>query len=84
MASAGLNIDKPPKNFPCPIVTKDDKDADGVKEGDLLRATTCWSQGFQAAGVTSDIAMFAGNIKWRKSLFDATGILTCFLYWYTF
>jgi hypothetical protein len=23
--------------------------------------------------VTSDIAMFAGNVKWRKSVFDATG-----------
>lgn len=69
----GLNVDKPPKNFPCPIVTKDSKNEDGEKEGDILRATTCWSQGFSAAGATSDIAMFAGNIKWRKSLFDTTG-----------
>lgn len=69
----GLNVDKPPKNFPCPIVTKDSKDENGEKEGDILRATTCWSQGFSAAGATSDIAMFAGNIKWRKSLFDTTG-----------
>ena len=37
------------------------------------RATTCWSQGFSAAGVTSDIAMFAGNIKYRKSIYDTTG-----------
>ena len=37
------------------------------------RATTCWSQGFNAAGVTSDIAMFAGNIKYRKSIYDTTG-----------
>lgn len=69
----GLNVEKPPKNFPCPIVTKDAKGEGGEREGDLLRATTSWSQGFQAAGVTSDIAMFAGNIKWRKSLFDTTG-----------
>lgn len=41
----GLNIEKPPKNFPCPIVTKDGKN--GEKRGDILRATTCWSQGFQ-------------------------------------
>jgi hypothetical protein len=66
----GLNIDKPPKGCPAPIVTKDGKA--GEKAGDLLRATTCWSQGFSAAGVTSDIAMFAGNVKWRKSVFDTT------------
>ena len=67
----GLNIEKPPKGFPAPIVNKDSKG--GEKVGDVLRATTCWSQGFSAAGATSDIAMFAGNIKWRKSLFDTTG-----------
>eukprot|EP01038_Epipyxis_sp_PR26KG_P004141 gene4141-5895_t len=66
-----LNIDKPPKGFPAPIVSKDGEF--GEKEGDVLRATTCWSQGFNAAGVTSDIAMFAGNIKWRKSVFETAG-----------
>ena len=40
----GLNIDKPPKGFPCPMVTKDG--TQGEKKGDILRATTCWSQGF--------------------------------------
>lgn len=69
----GLNVDKPAKGFPAPVVTKDSKEANGEKKGDVLRATTCWSQGFSAAGATSDIAMFAGNIKWRKSLFDTTG-----------
>ncbi len=34
----------------------------GEIEGDVLRATTCWSQGFNAAGATSDIAMFAGQL----------------------
>lgn len=67
----GLNIDKPPKGFPCPIVTKDG--SNGEKKGDILRATTCWSQGFSAAGPMSDIMQFAGNVKWRKSLFDCTG-----------
>jgi hypothetical protein len=43
------------------------------------RATTCWSQGFNAAGVTSDIAMFAGNIKYRKSIYDTTGKIESFL-----
>ena len=54
-----INIDKPPKGFPAPVVTKDGKG--GEMEGDALRAVTCWSQGFSAAGVTSDIAMFAGK-----------------------
>ena len=67
----GLNVDKPPKNFPAPIVTKDGKN--GEKVGDVLRATSAWSQGFNAAGVTSDIVSFAGNIKWRRSVFDTTG-----------
>ena len=67
----GLNIERPPKNFPCPTVTKDGPD--GEKVGDVLRATTCFSQGFQAAGLTSDIAQFAGNIKWRRGIFDTTG-----------
>ena len=67
----GLNVDKPPKNFPAPIVTKDGKG--GEKVGDVLRATSCWSQGFNAAGATSDIAAFAGNVKWRRSVFDTTG-----------
>ena len=31
-----------------PIVTK--SGPGGEKTGDILRATTCWSQGFQAAG----------------------------------
>jgi hypothetical protein len=68
-----LNIEKPPKGFPAPVVTKDSEKADGEKTGDVLRATTCWSQGFNAAGATSDILSFAGNIKWRKSVFDTTG-----------
>ena len=67
----GLNVDKPPKNFPAPIVTKDGKN--GEKVGDVLRATSCWSQGFNAAGATSDIMSFAGNVKWRRSVFDTTG-----------
>lgn len=67
----GLNVEKPPKNFPAPMVTKDGPG--GEKVGDVLRATTCFSQGFQAAGAASDIAAFAGNIKWRRSVFDATG-----------
>ena len=46
----GLNIEKPPRNFPCPIVTKDGKN--GEKRGDILRATTCWSQGFQVPSVS--------------------------------
>jgi hypothetical protein len=54
-------------------VTKDSSAEGGEKKGDILRATTCWSQGFNAAGATSDIMMFAGNLKWRKSVFDATG-----------
>jgi len=66
-----LNIERPPKSFPCPICSKDGPG--GEKEGDVLRATTSFSQGFQAAGVTSDIASFAGNIKWRASVFDTTG-----------
>ena len=41
--------------------------------GDVLRATTAWSQGMQAAGITSDIMQFAGNVKWRKSVFDTAG-----------
>jgi hypothetical protein len=67
----GLNVDKPPKNFPAPIVTKDGKN--GERVGDVLRATSCWSQGFNAAGATSDIMSFAGNVKWRRSVFDTTG-----------
>ena len=67
----GLNVEKAPKGCPSPIVTKDGKG--GEKAGDLLRATTCWSQGFVAAGATSDIAQFAGNVKWRKSIFDTAG-----------
>ena len=39
----------------------------------MLRGTTSWSQGFDAAGATSDIMSFAGNVKWRKSVFDTTG-----------
>lgn len=54
-----INIEKPPKGFPAPIVTKEG--AGGEQPGDVLRALTCWSQGFSAAGVTSDIAMFAGK-----------------------
>eukprot|EP00596_Hydrurales_sp_CCMP1899_P009130 CAMPEP_0119037810 /NCGR_PEP_ID=MMETSP1177-20130426/6322_1 /TAXON_ID=2985 /ORGANISM="Ochromonas sp, Strain CCMP1899" /LENGTH=169 /DNA_ID=CAMNT_0006999519 /DNA_START=122 /DNA_END=631 /DNA_ORIENTATION=- len=66
-----LNVEKPPSGFPAPIVKKGGKG--GEIPGDVLRATTCWSQGFNAAGVTSDIAMFAGNIKYRKSIYDTTG-----------
>ena len=35
--------------------------------------SSCRSQGFNAAGATSDIMMFAGNVKWRRSVFDTTG-----------
>eukprot|EP01035_Chromulina_nebulosa_P017201 gene17202-22721_t len=67
-----LNVDKPVRGeVPAPVVTKDG--TNGEKVGDILRATTCWSQGFSAAGATSDIAMFAGNVRWRKSVFDTTG-----------
>jgi len=66
-----LNIERPPKNFPCPVVTKEGPL--GEKTGDVLRACSCFSQGFQAAGLTSDIASFAGNIKTRPALFDTTG-----------
>mmetsp|Transcript_17356 Transcript_17356/g.29340 ORF Transcript_17356/g.29340 Transcript_17356/m.29340 type:complete len:214 (+) Transcript_17356:77-718(+) len=69
----GLNIEKPPKGFPAPIVNKDSQLEGGEKVGDVLRACTCWAQGFDAAGATSDIMMFAGNVKWRKSVFDAAG-----------
>jgi hypothetical protein len=69
----GLNVEKPPKGFPAPIVTKSSPKEGGEVKGDVLRATTCWSQGFNAAGATSDILSFAGNIKWRKSVFDVTG-----------
>jgi hypothetical protein len=68
-----LNVEKPPKGFPAPIVTKDGENANGEKKGDVLRATTSWSQGFNAAGATSDIMMFAGNLKWRKSVFETAG-----------
>jgi len=67
----GLNIQKPPKGFPAPIVEKDGKN--GEKQNDVLRGATCWSQGFSAAGAMSDIMQFAGNVKWRKSVFDCTG-----------
>ena len=59
-----LGVDKPTKEFPCPVVKKEGKG--GEKIGDVLRAATCWSQGFNAAGVTSDIMAFAGTVKWRK------------------
>lgn len=72
-----LNIERPVKgkgNLPFPIVTKEGVLLDqGELPGDVLRATTAWSQGFNAAGATSDISMFAGNIRWRKSVFDTTG-----------
>ena len=55
-----INIEKPAKGgIPAPIVTK--AGPGGEQPGDVLRALTCWSQGFSAAGVTSDIAMFAGT-----------------------
>ena len=38
-----------------------------------MRATTAWSQGMNAAGLTSDIMSFAGNVKWRKSIFETVG-----------
>lgn len=69
----GLNIEKPPPGFPAPVVNKDSGKAGGEKVGDVLRATSCWSQGFDAAGATSDIFSFAGQIKWKKSVFDVTG-----------
>lgn len=55
-----INIEKPPKGFPAPIVTK--AGPGGEQPGDVLRALTCWSQGFSAAGATSDISMFAGKV----------------------
>jgi len=67
----GLSVERPPKGFPAPLVTKDGPG--GEKLGDVLRACTCWSQGFNAAGATSDIMSFAGNVKWRRSMFDTTG-----------
>lgn len=68
----GLNIEKPPRGFPAPVVSKDGSREDGEKVGDVLRATTCWTHGFEAAGAASDIMAFAGNIRWRKSIFDCT------------
>jgi len=66
-----LGVDKPTKEFPWPVVKKEGKGGEVV--GDVLRATTCWSQGFNAAGATSDIMAFAGTVKWRKGVFDTTG-----------
>eukprot|EP01039_Chlorochromonas_danica_P008567 gene8567-9440_t len=68
----GLNIEKPPRGFPAPVVSKDGPKEGGEKAGDVLRATTCWTHGFEAAGAASDIMAFAGNIRWRKSIFDCT------------
>ena len=66
-----LNVERAPKNFPCPIVTKDG--TGGERKDDVLRATTCFSQGFaEAAGVLSDASAFAGNIKTRRAVFDTT------------
>jgi hypothetical protein len=62
----GLNIEKPPRGFPAPIVTK--AGSGGEIPGDLLRATTSWSQGFNAAGATSDISMFAGELLYYTTI----------------
>eukprot|EP01041_Mallomonas_annulata_P005295 gene5295-10588_t len=53
------------------IVTKDGKNGEQV--GDIMRATTCFSQGFVAAGAATDIMAFAGNVKWRKGIFETSG-----------
>ena len=45
-----INIEKPPKGFPAPIVTKDGPE--GEKVGDVLRAATCWSQGYVLCQLT--------------------------------
>ena len=65
-----LNVGPPPKGFPAPLVKKGG--SGGEEIGDALRACTSWSQGFAAAGATSDIFAFAGNVKVRKSVFDCT------------
>jgi hypothetical protein len=66
-----LNVGPAPKGFPAPVVKKAGK-AGAEEPGDALRACTSWSQGFAAAGITSDIFSFAGNVKVRKSVFDCT------------
>jgi len=65
-----LNVEPDGKSA-TPVVTKDGTEGEMV--GDILRATSAWSQGMNAAGLTSDIMQFAGNVKWRKSIFDTTG-----------
>ena len=65
-----LNVEADDKTG-VPIVTKDGLGGEVI--GDVLRATTAWSQGMNAAGLTSDIMSFAGNVKWRKSIFETVG-----------
>jgi hypothetical protein len=66
-----LNVEPDARVKTVPIVTK--AGAGGEEVGDVLRACTAWSQGMQAAGLTSDIMQFAGNVKWRKSVFQTAG-----------
>lgn len=68
-----INIEKPPKGFPAPVVNKDTNAADGERIGDVLRATTAWAQNFNGGGALKDITQFAGVIKWRNCVFDTYG-----------
>lgn len=72
-----LNLERPPKGFPAPVVSKDNADRDESRElqGDVLRAATAWSQSYLGGGGgwTSDIVSVAGNIRWKRAVFDTTG-----------
>lgn len=69
-----LSLEKPPKGFPAPIVTKDNPQGEETRElqGDVLRATTSWSQSYLTGpgGWASDIINVAGNVKWKRAIFD--------------
>eukprot|EP00607_Mallomonas_marina_P005539 CAMPEP_0182427928 /NCGR_PEP_ID=MMETSP1167-20130531/20861_1 /TAXON_ID=2988 /ORGANISM="Mallomonas Sp, Strain CCMP3275" /LENGTH=146 /DNA_ID=CAMNT_0024610517 /DNA_START=128 /DNA_END=568 /DNA_ORIENTATION=+ len=65
-----LNVEEQKKGVA--VVTKDGKEGE-EKVGDVLRATTCFSSAFAAGGAASDIMAFAGNVKWRKGVFEAIG-----------
>lgn len=72
-----LNLERPPKGFPAPVVSKDNAERDEQKEleGDVLRGATAWSQSYLTGngGWTSDIVNVAGNIRWKRAVFDTTG-----------
>lgn len=72
-----LNLERPPKGFPAPVVSRDNAERDEQKEleGDVLRGATAWSQSYLTGngGWTSDIVNVAGNIRWKRAVFDTTG-----------